>query len=78
MGGSVGLFGVGGVLFSQIKRPIAGALFYAAFEFWNAYIYGGAALYVSLGHVTAFTLGFILGRYWLQQDGKQFPTAESN
>ena len=34
MGGSVGLFGVSGVLFSQIKRPIAGALFYFGFELW--------------------------------------------
>ena len=71
MGGSVGLFGVGGVLFSQIKRPVAGALFYFGFEFWNAYIYEGAALYVSMGHVAAFTFGFILGRYWLHQDNKK-------
>ena len=78
MGGSVGLFGVGGVLFSQIKRPIVGALLYSGFEFWNAYIYEGAALYVSMGHVTAFTLGFILGRYWLHQDRKQFEAAELN
>ena len=78
MGGSVGLFGVSGVLFSQIKRPIAGALFYFGFEFWNAYIYEGAALYVSMGHVAAFAFGFMLGRYWLHQDGKQSKTAESN
>ena len=78
MGGSVGLFGVSGVLFSQIKRPIAGALFYFGFEFWNAYIYEGAALYVSMGHVAAFAFGFMLGRYWLHQDGKQSKTAEFN
>ena len=78
MGGSVGLFGVSGVLFSQIKRPIAGALFYFGFEFWNAYIYEGAALYVSMGHVTAFTLGFALGRCWLHQDGKRFKATEFN
>ena len=78
MGGSVGLFGVSGVLFSQIKRPIAGALFYFGFEFWNAYIYEGAALYVSMGHVTAFTLGFVLGRCWLHRDGKRFKTTEFN
>ena len=78
MGGSIGLFGVGGVLFSQIKRPVVGALFYFGFEFWNAYIYEGAALYVSMGHVAAFTFGFMLGRYWLHQDGKQSKTAESN
>ena len=78
MGGSVGLFGVSGVLFSQIKRPIAGALFYFGFEFWNAYIYEGAALYVSMGHVTAFTLGFVLGRCWLHRDGKRFEATEFN
>ena len=78
MGGSVGLFGVSGVLFSQIKRPIAGALFYFGFEFWNAYIYEGAALYVSMGHVTAFTLGFVLGRFWLHRDGKRFKATEFN
>ena len=78
MGGSVGLFGVSGVLFSQIKRPVAGALFYFGFEFWNAYIYEGAALYVSMGHVTAFTLGFALGRCWLHQDGKRFKATEFN
>ena len=78
MGGSVGLFGVGGVLFSQIKRPIVGALLYSGFEFWNAYIYEGAALYVSMGHVTAFTLGFVLGRYWLHKDRQQFEAAELN
>ena len=70
MGGSVGLFGVLGVLFSQIKRPFVGASFYFGFEFWNAYIYEGASMYVVLGHVTAFTLGFILGRYWLQLDNR--------
>ena len=73
MGGSVGLFGVLGVLFSQIKRPVVGASFYFGFEFWNAYIYEGASMYVVLGHVTAFTLGFILGRYWLQLDNLQAP-----
>ena len=78
MGGSVGLCGVSGVLFSQIKRPIAGALFYFGFEFWNAYIYEGAALYVSMGHVTAFTLGFVLGRCWLHRDGKRFKATEFN
>ena len=78
MGGSVGLFGVSGVLFSQIKRPVAGALFYFGFEFWNAYIYEGAALYVSMGHVTAFTLGFVLGRFWLHRDGKRFKATEFN
>ena len=78
MGGSVGLFGVVGVMFSQIKRPIAGALFYSGFEFWNAYIYQGASMYVVQGHVIAFTLGFILGRYWLHQDSKQFEAAELN
>ena len=78
MGGSVGLFGVSGVLFSQIKRPVAGALFYFGFEFWNAYIYEGAALYVSMGHVTAFTLGFVLGRCWLHRDGKRFEATEFN
>ena len=78
MGGSVGLFGVSGVLFSQIKRPIAGALFYFGFEFWNAYIDEGAALYVSMGHVTAFTLGFVLGRCWLHRDGKRFKATEFN
>ena len=78
MGGSVGLFGVSGVLFSQIKRPVAGALFYFGFEFWNAYIYEGAALYVSMGHVTAFTLGFVLGRCWLHRDGKRFKATEFN
>ena len=78
MGGSIGLFGVGGVLFSQIKRPVVGARFYFGFEFWNAYIYEGAALYVSMGHVAAFAFGFMLGRYWLYQDGKQSKTAESN
>ena len=78
MGGSVGLFGVTGVLFSQIKRPVAGALFYFGFEFWNAYIYEGAALYVSMGHVTAFTLGFALGRCWLHRDGKRFKATEFN
>ena len=78
MGGSVGLFGVSGVLFSQIKRPVAGALFYFGFEFWNAYIYEGAALYVSMGHVTAFTLGFALGRCWLHRDGKRFKATEFN
>ena len=70
MGGSVGLFGVVGVLFSQIKRPHIGALFYFGFEFWNAYIYQGASMYVILGHVTAFSLGFILGQYWLQLDNQ--------
>ena len=78
MGGSVGLFGVSGVLFSQIKRPVAGALFYFGFEFWNAYIYEGAALYVSMGHVAAFTLGFVLGRCWLHRDGKRFKATEFN
>ena len=78
MGGSIGLFGVGGVLFSQIKRPVVGALFYFGFEFWNAYIYEGAALYVSMGHVAAFAFGFMLGRYWLHQDGKQSKTVEFN
>ena len=78
MGGSVGLFGVVGVMFSQIKRPIAGALFYSGFEFWNAYIYQGASMYVVQGHVIAFTLGFILGRYWIHQDSKQFEAAELN
>ena len=78
MGGSIGLFGVGGVLFSQIKRPVVGALFYFGFEFWNAYLYEGAALYVSMGHVAAFAFGFMLGRYWLHQDGKQSKTAEFN
>ena len=78
MGGSVGLFGVVGVLFSQIKRPIAGALFYSGFEFWNAHIYHGASMYVVLGHVTAFTLGFILGQYWLRQEIKQIETDELN
>jgi len=78
MGGSVGLFGVVGVLFSQIKRPIAGALFYSGFEFWNAHIYHGASMYVVLGHVTAFTLGFILGQYWLRQEIKQIEADELN
>ena len=78
MGGSIGLFGVGGVLFSQIKRPVVGALFYFNFEFWNAYIYEGAALYVSMGQVAAFAFGFMLGRYWLHPDGKQSKTAEFN
>ena len=78
MGGSVGLFGVVGVLYSQIKRPIAGALFYTGFEFWNAYIYHGAGIYVSMGHVTAFTLGFILGQYWLRQEIKQIEHDELN
>jgi membrane associated rhomboid family serine protease len=76
MGGSVGLFGVVGVLFSQIKRPIVGALFYSGFEFWNAHIYHGASMYVVLGHVTAFTLGFILGQYWLRLETKQFEADE--
>ena len=70
MGGSVGLFGVLGVLFSQIKRPVAGALFYSGFEYWNAFIYQGASMYVVMGHVTAFTLGFLLGQYWLQLDNQ--------
>ena len=70
MGGSVGLFGVVGVLFSQIKRPVAGALFYSGFEYWNAFIYQGASMYVVMGHVTAFTLGFLLGQYWLQLDNE--------
>ena len=70
MGGSVGLFGVLGVLFSQIKRPVAGALFYSGFEYWNAFIYQGASMYVVMGHVTAFTLGFLLGQYWLQSDNE--------
>jgi len=70
MGGSVGLFGVVGVLFSQIERPVAGALFYSGFEYWNAFIYQGASMYVILGHVTAFTLGFILGQYWLRLDNQ--------
>ena len=70
MGGSVGLFGVLGVLFSQIKRPVAGALFYSGFEYWNAFIYQGASMYVVLGHVTAFTLGFLLGQYWLILDNQ--------
>jgi membrane associated rhomboid family serine protease len=74
MGGSVGLFGVVGVMFSQIERPFAGALFYSGFEYWNAHIYGGASMYVVLGHVTAFTLGFILGNYWLRQESKQIVT----
>jgi membrane associated rhomboid family serine protease len=78
MGGSVGLFGVVGVLFSRIKRPIAGALFYFGFEFWNAHIYHGAGMYVVLGHVAAFTLGFILGQYWLRQETKQIETDELN
>ena len=78
MGGSVGLFGVVGVLFSQIKRPIAGALFYTGFEFWNAYIYHGAGMYVSMGHVTAFTLGFVLGQYWLREGTKQIEPDELN
>ncbi|HIH82876.1 MAG TPA: rhomboid family intramembrane serine protease [Candidatus Thalassarchaeaceae archaeon] len=78
MGGSVGLFGVVGVLFSQIKRPIVGALFYSGFEFWNAHIYHGASMYVVLGHVTAFTLGFILGQYWLRLETKQFEDDELN
>ena len=68
MGGSVGLFGVVGVLFAQIKRPFVGALFYSGFEFWNAHIYHGASMYVVLGHATAFTLGFILGQYWLRKE----------
>jgi membrane associated rhomboid family serine protease len=71
IGGSVGLFGVVGVLFSQIERPFAGALFYSGFEYWNAHIYGGASMYVVLGHVTAFTMGFILGQYWLRLENKQ-------
>ena len=70
MGGSVGLFGVVGVLFSQIKRPVAGALFYSGFEYWNAFIYQGASMYVVMGHVTAFTLGFLLGQYWLMLDNQ--------
>ena len=70
MGGSVGLFGVLGVLFSQIKHPVAGALFYSGFEYWNAFIYQGASMYVVLGHVTAFTLGFLLGQYWLMLDNQ--------
>tara|TARA_B110000438_G_C15812056_1_gene650124 strand:- start:274 stop:996 length:723 start_codon:yes stop_codon:yes gene_type:complete len=74
MGGSVGLFGVVGVLFSQIERPFAGALFYSGFEFWNAHIYGGASMYVVLGHATAFTMGFILGQYWLRQEPRQIVT----
>ena len=78
MGGSVGLFGVVGVLFSQIERPFAGALFYSGFEYWNAHIYGGASMYVVLGHVTAFTMGFILGQYWLRLENKQSPTDELN
>ena len=73
MGGSVGLFGVVGVLFSQIERPVAGALFYSGFEYWNAFIYQGASMYVILGHVTAFTLGFILGQYWLRLDNQTLP-----
>ena len=77
MGGSVGLFGVVGVLFSQIKRPVAGALFYSGFEYWNAFIYQGASMYVVMGHVTAFTLGFLLGQYWLQLDN-QYVTDELN
>tara|TARA_B000000532_G_scaffold196914_1_gene163100 strand:+ start:180 stop:899 length:720 start_codon:yes stop_codon:yes gene_type:complete len=68
MGGSVGLFGVMGVLFAQIDKPVAGALFYAGFEYWNGFIYHGASLYVVTGHVIAFTMGFCLGLYWLRQE----------
>ena len=68
MGGSVGLFGVVGVLFTRIKRPIFGAMCYFAFEYWNAFIYHGASMYVVMGHTISFTLGFILGLYWLRTE----------
>jgi len=72
MGGSVGLFGVVGVLFTRIKRPIFGAMCYFAFEYWNAFIYHGASMYVVTGHATAFSLGLLLGIYWLRTDMRNF------
>ena len=78
MGGSVGLFGVVGVLFAQIDKPVAGALFYSGFEYWNAFIYQGASLYVVTGHAIAFALGFCLGLYWLRQESTQSEVVELN
>ena len=78
MGGSVGLFGVVGVLFAQIDKPVAGALFYSGFEYWNAFIYQGASLYVVTGHAIAFVLGFCLGLYWLRQESTQSEVVELN
>ena len=78
MGGSVGLFGVVGVLFARIKRPIFGAMCYFAFEYWNAFIYHGASMYVVTGHATSFSLGFLLGIYWLRRDMqyRSYPPSE--
>ena len=78
MGGSVGLFGVVGALFSQIEKPIVGVLFYTCFEYWNGFIYQGASLYVVTGHAIAFTLGFCLGQYWLRQQSTKTDTATLN
>ena len=68
MGGSVGLFGVVGVLFAQVKRPLIAAGIYFLFEFWNGWIYQGASMYVVTGHFTAFTLGFLIGTYWMRKE----------
>ncbi len=78
MGGSVGLFGVVGVMFAQIDKPVAGALFYYGFEYWNGFIYYGASLYVIIGHLMAFTFGFCLGLYWLHQETAKTDTAALN
>ncbi|MED5487319.1 MAG: hypothetical protein VYB40_06475 [Candidatus Thermoplasmatota archaeon] len=69
MGGSIGLFGVLGMLFAHLKHPFIAACCYVIFEYWNGWIYHGASMYVIMGHFLAFTLGFTLGMYWIQRDG---------
>ncbi len=75
MGGSIGLFGVVGVLFSHLRHPFIAASCYAIFEYWNGWIYHGASMYVVTGHFLAFFLGFMLGMYWIQKDGSLKPEA---
>ena len=62
MGGSIGMFGLLGALshFSRYKFLIPSIV--VIFEIWNRFG-NGMNLYISIGHLTSFTFGFIIWSY---------------
>lgn len=62
MGGSIGMFGLLGALshFSRYKFLIPSIVI--IFEIWNRFG-NGMNLYISIGHLTSFTFGYIIWSY---------------